>query len=168
MRIVRTEQAPAPVAGAPYSQAVTAAPGELVWVSGQVPVDPATGALGADDVGAQTALCLRHVAAVLAAAGAGLGDVVKTTVYLTDLAGDFAAMNAAYAEAFGPHAPARRLGQRDAVDPGHLQGVDAERAAARHRVVAPAAQRARRRAADADAQAGFSRHPSASPPTGRG
>jgi 2-iminobutanoate/2-iminopropanoate deaminase len=106
-RIVRTDEAPAPVAGAPYSQAVAAVPGEVVWVSGQVPVDPATGALGADDVAGQTRLCLRHVAAVLAAAGAGMGDVVKTTVYLTDLAGDFAPMNSAYAEAFAATAPAR-------------------------------------------------------------
>jgi 2-iminobutanoate/2-iminopropanoate deaminase len=107
MRTIRTEAAPAPVAGAPYSQAVAAGPGELVFVSGQVPVDPATGALVEGDVAVQTALVLRHVAAVLGAAGAGLADVARTTVYLTDLAGDFPAMNAAYAEAFAGHAPAR-------------------------------------------------------------
>jgi 2-iminobutanoate/2-iminopropanoate deaminase len=107
VRVIRSDAAPAPVAGAPYSQAVAARPGEVVWVSGQVPVDPATGALAGDDVTAQTGLVLRHVASVLAAAGAGLGDVVKTTVFLTDLAGDFPAMNAAYKEAFGDHAPAR-------------------------------------------------------------
>ncbi len=107
MRTIRTEAAPAPVAGAPYSQAVAAGPGELVFVSGQVPVDPATGALVEGDVSVQTALVLRHVAAVLEAAGAGLADVAKTTVFLTDLGGDFPAMNAAYAEAFGGHAPAR-------------------------------------------------------------
>lgn len=107
MRTIRTDAAPAPVAGAPYSQAVAARPGELVWVSGQVPVDPATGALAEGDVAAQTALALRHVAAVLAAAGCGLEHVVKTTVYLADLAGDFDAMNAAYAEGLGGAAPAR-------------------------------------------------------------
>ncbi|MEW6581611.1 MAG: Rid family detoxifying hydrolase [Actinomycetota bacterium] len=107
MRAIRTDTAPAPVAGAPYSQAIAAAPGEVVWVSGQVPVDPATGALAADDVAAQTTLVLRHVASILAAAGGALAHVVKTTVYLTDLAGDFPAMNAAYAAAFGDHAPAR-------------------------------------------------------------
>lgn len=107
MRTIRTDAAPAPVAGAPYSQAVAAAPGELVWVSGQVPVDPGTGRLVEGDAGAQTALALRHVAAVLGAAGAALSDVVKTTVYLADLPGDFAAMNAAYAEAFAGAAPAR-------------------------------------------------------------
>ena len=94
------------MAGAPYSQAVAAAPGEIVWVSGQVAVDPATGRLVEDDVGLQTALALRHVAAILAAAGGGLGDVVKTTVFLADM-GDFAAMNEVYAHAFGEAAPAR-------------------------------------------------------------
>lgn len=107
MRVIRTDSAPAPVAGAPYSQAVAARPGEIVWVSGQVPVDPATGTLQGDDVTAQTTLVLRHVASVLGAAGATLADVVKTTVFLTDLAGDFPAMNAAYKAAFGDHAPAR-------------------------------------------------------------
>lgn len=107
MRIVRTESAPAPVAGAPYSQAVAATPGEVIWVSGQVPVDPATGTLAADDIHEQTALVLRHVAAVLAAAGGGLKVVVKTTVYLTRLSDDFPAMNEVYATAFADHAPAR-------------------------------------------------------------
>ena len=107
VRIVRTEAAPAPVAGAPYSQASAAAPGEIVFVSGQLGVDPTTGELIGDDVSEQTALALRHVAAILAEAGAGLGDVVKTTVYLADLAGDFPAMNEVYSHAFSGHAPAR-------------------------------------------------------------
>jgi 2-iminobutanoate/2-iminopropanoate deaminase len=107
MRTIRTEAAPAPVAGAPYSQAVATGEGELVFVSGQVPVDPGTGALIEGDVSLQTALALRHVAAVLAAAGGDLSHVAKTTVYLADLSGDFAAMNAVYAEAFAGHAPAR-------------------------------------------------------------
>ena len=106
MRAIRSEAAPAPVAGAPYSQAIAASPGEIVWVSGQVPVDPASGQLIEDDVRLQTALALRHVAAILAAAGGGLEHVVKTTVFLTDL-GDFAAMNEVYARAFGAAAPAR-------------------------------------------------------------
>ncbi len=106
MRAIRSEAAPAPVAGAPYSQAIAASPGEIVWVSGQVPVDPASGQLIEDDVRLQTALALRHVAAILAAAGGGLEHVVKTTVFLTDL-GDFAAMNEVYARAFGTTAPAR-------------------------------------------------------------
>ncbi len=109
MRTIRTEAAPAPVAGAPYSQAAAAAPGdgEIVWVSGQLGIDPADGTLVADDVSEQTALVLRHIAAVLAEAGGGLKDVVKTTVYLTDLAGDFPAMNEVYGHAFAGAAPAR-------------------------------------------------------------
>jgi 2-iminobutanoate/2-iminopropanoate deaminase len=107
VRAIRTEAAPAPVQGAPYSQAIAVPPGEVVYVSGQVPVDLETGGLVEGEVSEQTALVLRHVAAVLAAAGAGLEHVVKTTVYLTDLAGDFAAMNAVYARAFGTSAPAR-------------------------------------------------------------
>jgi 2-iminobutanoate/2-iminopropanoate deaminase len=107
VRPIRTESAPAPVAGAPYSQAVATAPGEMVFVSGQLPVDPATGALVEGDVGEQTRVAPAHVAAILAAAGAGLGDVARTTVYLQDLSSDFPAMNAAYAAAFAGHAPAR-------------------------------------------------------------
>ena len=109
MRTIRTEAAPAPVAGAPYSQAAASAPadGEVVWVSGQLGIDPAAGTLVADDASAQTALALRHIAAILAEAGGGLADVVKTTVYLTDLAGDFPAMNEVYGHAFAGSAPAR-------------------------------------------------------------
>ena len=109
MRTICTEAAPAPVAGAPYSQAAAAAPGdgEIVWVSGQLGIDPTEGTLVADDVSEQTALVLRHIAAILAEAGGGLRDVVKTTVYLTDLAGDFPAMNEVYGHAFAGSAPAR-------------------------------------------------------------
>ncbi len=105
LRPIRTEAAPAPVAGAPYSQAIAA--GGFVFVSGQVPVDVATGALVADDITEQTVQVLANVAAVLRAAGGTLADVVKSTVFLVDLGNDFAPMNAAYAEAFGAHAPAR-------------------------------------------------------------
>lgn len=107
MRRVRTDTAPAPVAGAPYSQAIVSAPGELVFVSGQLGVDVETGVLADDAVGVQTAVALRHLAAILRTAGAGLADVVKTTVYLTDLSGDFPEMNQVYGQAFGDHAPAR-------------------------------------------------------------
>ena len=107
MRTIRTEAAPAPVAGAPYSQAVVSDAGATVWVSGQLGVDPGTGALVADDVRVQTAVALRNLAAILDEAGAGLDTVVKTTVYMTDLGREFADMNAVYAEAFSGHAPAR-------------------------------------------------------------
>ena len=105
-RGIRTEKAPAPVAGAPYQQAVAARPGEVVWVSGQVPLDPATGALAAPDVAGQTRACLAHVRAIVEEAGGTMDDVVKTTVYMLDL-GAFAAMNEVYAQAFGDAPPAR-------------------------------------------------------------
>lgn len=104
-RAVRTDDAPAPVAGAPYSQAIAASGGEMVWVSGQVPLTP-SGDLVASDVAAQTRQCLANVAAILRAAGGGMGDVVKTTVFMTDL-GEFDAMNRVYADAFGEMPPAR-------------------------------------------------------------
>jgi 2-iminobutanoate/2-iminopropanoate deaminase len=107
LRVIRTEAAPAPVAGAPYSQAIAVTAGEFIFVSGQVPVDAATGQLVADDITVQTRQALANVAAVLAGAGATMADVVKSTVFLTDLGGDFAPMNAVYAEIFGAHAPAR-------------------------------------------------------------
>lgn len=106
MRAIRTETAPAPVQGAPYSQAIAASPGEMVWVSGQTPLDPATNALVDGDISAQTEQVITNVEAILVAAGSGLGHVVKTTVFLIDMA-DFGAMNAVYAARFGTHAPAR-------------------------------------------------------------
>lgn len=106
MRIIRTEKAPVPVQGAPYSQAVAAAPGEVVYVSGQVPIDPLTCELVEDDIRLQTALVLRNIAAILVASGSSLHQVVKTTVYLKDF-DDFGAMNEIYAQAFSDHAPAR-------------------------------------------------------------
>ncbi len=78
----------------------------MVFVSGQVPIDPATGELDGVDVATQARRSLANVRAILEAAGASMTDVVKTTVFLTDMA-DFAAMNAVYAEAFAGHAPAR-------------------------------------------------------------
>lgn len=104
-RAIRTDEAPAPVAGAPYSQAIGASGGETVWVSGQVPLLP-SGELAADDVQGQTRQCLANIAAILAEAGGGMDDVVKTTVFMTDLGG-FPGMNAVYAEAFGEVPPAR-------------------------------------------------------------
>ena len=96
--------ADAPAAVGPYSHAVGA--GDLLYLSGQTPIDPATGALVAGDVGGQTAQVFANLAAVLAADGAGLADVVKVNVFLLDMA-DFAAMNAAYGDAFEAPYPAR-------------------------------------------------------------
>jgi len=102
MRAVHTNAAPAAIG--PYSQAMVV--GDLVYCSGQIPIDPATGELFTGDVAAQATLVLSNLAAVLREAGTSLGCVVKTTVYLADMA-DFPAVNAVYAQAFGDHRPAR-------------------------------------------------------------
>jgi 2-iminobutanoate/2-iminopropanoate deaminase len=94
----------APAAIGPYSQAVRH--GNLLFVSGQIPVDPITGAVVGEDTAAQTAQVMRNLGAVLAGAGMSFGDVVKATVYMTDLA-DFAAKNAVYAAHMGTPPPAR-------------------------------------------------------------
>jgi len=107
MRPGLSEHAPAPVRGAPYSPAVLAPGGELVFVSGQLGIDPTTGGLVADEAAAQTLQAMRNVAALLEAAGLGVGDLALVTIYATDLAGDFAAINAAYADALGEARPAR-------------------------------------------------------------
>jgi 2-iminobutanoate/2-iminopropanoate deaminase len=101
---VYTENAPAPFGGAPYSQAMVT--GDLVFVSGQVPIDPATGSLVEGGVAAQTEQTLRNMGAILEAAGTSLANVVKTTVFLTDLA-EFGAMNDVYRQAFAEPFPAR-------------------------------------------------------------
>ena len=93
----------APAAIGPYSQAISA--GELVFCSGQLGLDPATGEL-ADGVEAQTERSLRNLAAVLDAAGLGFADVVKTTIFLADVA-DFATVNAVYARFMPDPPPAR-------------------------------------------------------------
>ena len=100
--IIHTPNAPAAIG--PYSQAVKT--GNLVFVSGQIPIDPATGIFAGDDIATQTRQSLTNVKAILEAAGYAMSDVVKTTVLLADIA-DFAAMNAVYAEYFTENKPAR-------------------------------------------------------------
>ena len=100
--IVSTENAPGAIG--PYSQAVKA--GNLVFVSGQIPIDPNTGEFVAGDIPEQTSQVLKNLSAILEAAGASLNNVVKTTVFLADM-NDFAAMNAVYAEFFNDNKPAR-------------------------------------------------------------
>ncbi len=102
INIVSTDQAPGAIG--PYSQAIVS--DGWVFCSGQIPVDPATGALLEGDVSAQTDLVLRNLAAVLEAAGASLNTVVKTTVFLSDM-DNFGAMNEVYGRHFGNHRPAR-------------------------------------------------------------
>jgi len=102
MKIISAPDAPAAIG--PYSHAVTA--GHLVFSSGQIPLDPKTGKLVADDIETQTRQVLANVSAVLAAAGVTPQQVVKSTVFLKDMA-DFPKMNALYEAAFAPHKPAR-------------------------------------------------------------
>lgn len=104
-KIIQTNQAPAPVG--PYNQAI-AASGQMVFVAGQVPLDPQTGlVVGDGDVVKQTEQAIANLQAILTAAGATVEDVVKTTVFLKDM-NDFAAMNEVYARVFGDeNAPAR-------------------------------------------------------------
>jgi 2-iminobutanoate/2-iminopropanoate deaminase len=94
----------APAAIGPYSQAIRA--GDFLFVSGQIPLDPETGTLVEGDIAAQTHRALRNLGAILEAAGASFRDVVKTTVYLADMA-EFAAMNEVYATYFPAPPPAR-------------------------------------------------------------
>lgn len=101
-QIIHTDQAPAAIG--PYSQAVRV--GSFVFTAGQIGLDPKTGQLVADDVAAQTRQVMANLAAVLTAAGSNLGQVVKTTIFLTDMA-DFAAVNAVYGEFFPAEPPAR-------------------------------------------------------------
>jgi 2-iminobutanoate/2-iminopropanoate deaminase len=94
----------APAAIGPYCQAIQA--GGFLFLSGQIPLDPATGQIVEGDIDVQTERVIQNLTAVLAAAGAGLDKVVKTTVFLKDM-NDFARMNAVYAKHFPAPAPAR-------------------------------------------------------------
>lgn len=103
MKAIQTEKAPAAIG--PYSQAIDSGAG-IVFVSGQLPINPATGAFPKGGIREQTAQSLGNARAILEAAGLGLQDVVKTTVFLADMA-DFAAMNEVYAQFFAAPFPAR-------------------------------------------------------------
>jgi 2-iminobutanoate/2-iminopropanoate deaminase len=118
----RITSAAAPRALGPYAQAVAA--GDLVFCSGQVGLDPVSGRLVAGGIEAETARACENLAAVLAAAGLGLADVVKTTVYLADLA-EFAAMNAVYARHFSAPHPARATVQVAALPAGARVEIEA-------------------------------------------
>lgn len=106
----------------PYSQAVAA--GDAVWCAGQVGLDPAAGTLVPGGIAAETARALDNLAAVLGAAGLSLVDVVKTTVFLVDLA-EFAAMNEVYARYFAPPYPARATVQVAALPAGARVEIEA-------------------------------------------
>ncbi|MBP5388775.1 MAG: RidA family protein [Bacteroidales bacterium] len=103
MKPISTEKAPAAIG--PYSQAIDSGAG-LIFLSGQLPIDPATGAFPEGGIEAQTRQSILNAEAILRAAGLSLSHVVKTTVFLADM-GDFAAMNEVYARFFQPPFPAR-------------------------------------------------------------
>ena len=105
-QIIQTFDAPAAIG--PYSQAVKA--NSFVFVSGQIPLDPATGQLVTGDIRAQTRQVLSNARAILAAAGSSMDNVVKATVFVLDL-NDYAAVNEVYAEFFGESRPARAAAQ---------------------------------------------------------
>jgi 2-iminobutanoate/2-iminopropanoate deaminase len=114
-RAVRTESAPAPFEGAPYSQGIVS--GDLVFVSGQLGIDPALGQVVKGGIVPQTEQVMKNLAAILAEAGASLDDVVMTSIFLIDLQ-DFQAMNEVYASQLSEPYPARATVQIAALPSG--------------------------------------------------
>jgi 2-iminobutanoate/2-iminopropanoate deaminase len=120
--VVRTENAPAPFQGAPYSQAINA--GGLVFVSGQLGLRPGDKELTGGSIGEQTEQVFANLGAILEAAGSSLDRIVKTTVYLQDL-GDFSGMNEVYAKHVGESPPARATVEVAALPSGALVEIEA-------------------------------------------
>jgi 2-iminobutanoate/2-iminopropanoate deaminase len=120
--VIRTDAAPAPFEGAPYSQAMRT--GELVFVSGQLGLEPGSTELVGEGVVEQTEQIFRNLEAILEAAGSGLDRLVKTTVFLIDL-GDFAAMNEVYRRHAGDRPPARSTVQVAALPSGARVEIEA-------------------------------------------
>ena len=117
--IIATANAPAAIG--PYSQAIDC--GSVIVTSGQIPIDPATGEFAGQDIKTQTRQSLTNISNILAAAGASMADVVKTTVLLNDIA-DFAAMNEVYAEFFTEPYPARAAFQAAGIPKGALVEIE--------------------------------------------
>ncbi len=117
---IKTEKAPAAIG--PYSQGV--ATGDLVFISGQLPLDPATGQMLEGDIGNRTHRILKNIRAIAEEAGAGLDNIVKTTIFLTDLT-DFQEVNKAYGEYFGDAPPARSTVQVAALPLGSNIEIEA-------------------------------------------
>jgi 2-iminobutanoate/2-iminopropanoate deaminase len=101
-KIISTEKAPAAVG--PYSQAVQL--GDLIYTAGQIPLVPETGQLISDDIEEQTRQVMQNLTQVLAAAGSSMGNIIKTTIFVTNL-GDFATINRVYGSFFSSDPPAR-------------------------------------------------------------
>lgn len=120
MKALSTDKAPAAIG--PYSQAIDSGAG-LLFLSGQIPIDPATGSFAEGGVKEQTRQCLLNAQAILQSAGLSLANVVKTTVFLADM-GDFAAMNEVYAQFFTEPFPARSAVAVKALPKGALVEVE--------------------------------------------
>ncbi len=120
--VVRTEAAPAPFQGAPYSQAIKA--GGLVFVSGQVALKPGESDLSGTTIEEQTEQVFQNLGAILEAAGTGLDRLVKTTVFLQNL-DDFQGMNQVYAKHVGDRPPARSTFEVGKLPPGMLVEIEA-------------------------------------------
>jgi len=120
LRIIATDAAPEAIG--PYAQAIVA--GDLVFCSGQIALDPKSGEVVTGDIRVQAARVLDNLAAVLDGAGSGLDRVLKTTVFLCDMA-DFPAMNEVYAQRFGAHRPARSTVQIGALPRGARIEIEA-------------------------------------------
>ena len=120
--VVRTEAAPAPFQGAPYSQAIKA--GGFVFVSGQLALAPGASEMAGSTIGEQTEQVFDNLEAILAEAGSGLDRIVKTTVFLTDLDA-FQGMNEVYARRVGESPPARATVEVSALPSGALVEIEA-------------------------------------------
>ncbi len=121
-RVVRTERAPAPFQGAPYSQAIVQ--GGLVFVSGQIPIDPDTNEMVAGGIREQAERVLRNLQAILEEAGSSLDSLVKTTIFIADF-GDFAELNDVYRGFVGEDPPARATVEVSSLPQGALVEIDA-------------------------------------------
>lgn len=118
---IRTDNAPAPFQGAPYSQGIRF--DDLIFVSGQVAIDPTTGSLVEGGIREQTERVMLNLQGVLEAAGSSLDNLLKASVFLVDL-GDFAGMNEAYARYVGETPPARATVEVSALPPGILVEIE--------------------------------------------
>jgi 2-iminobutanoate/2-iminopropanoate deaminase len=119
-RVIRTDKAPAPLQGAPYSQGI--GHGDLVFVSGQLGVDP-SGNTVEGGISEQTEQVMQNLSAILEAAGSSLQNVLKATIFLADL-GDFQAMNEVYGRHMGDEPPARATVQVGALPAGFLVEIE--------------------------------------------
>jgi 2-iminobutanoate/2-iminopropanoate deaminase len=121
-RVVRTDRAPAPFRGAPYSQAIVF--GDLVFVSGQVAIDAETNEVVGGGIREQTERVMRNLGAILEEAGSSLANLLKATIYLVDF-GDFAEMNEVYRSFVGDEPPARATVEISSLPSGALIEIEA-------------------------------------------